>query len=58
MNIRLLYKITTAMTMYDSHIGPPPPSIREHPKGGPDVIAKAEAKRKRKADKRKREALK
>jgi len=57
MNIHLLYAITSAMTMYDSHIGPPPSSIREHQKGGPEVIAKAEAKRKRKADKRKREAM-
>jgi len=58
MNINLLYAITSAMAMYGSHTGPTPPSIREHPKGGPGVIAKAEAKRKRKADKRKREALK
>jgi len=56
MNTNLAFYVAAALAATEAHYGPPPPSIREHQKGGPEVIAKAEAKRKRKADKRKREA--
>jgi len=55
--LSMLFAITGAIAATGGHAGPPPPRVREHAKGGPEVIANAEAKRIRKAAKRRRDAM-
>ena len=57
MNMDLSFYVAAALAATDAHYSPPPPRVREHAKGGPEVIVKAEAKRIRKADKRRRDAM-